>query len=129
MTDFDTFIRVAKAVSDPGRVKILKMLEQREMCACEIVAALNLAQPTVSKHLKQLTDAGLITSRKDGAWMHFRLAAEQQQAITKSIPPSSDIRLAMLAFLKSYLNDDAAVLALREQLPILSPEKLQCKKL
>jgi DNA-binding transcriptional ArsR family regulator len=64
----DEFIRVMKALSDPNRVKLLKMLQEREMCVCELQAALRLAQPTVSKHLKILEEAGLVNRKKDGLW-------------------------------------------------------------
>ena len=67
------FIQVMKALSDPGRVKVLKMLETREMCVCEIQATLGLAQPTISNHLKILENAGLVLSRKDGQWVNYRL--------------------------------------------------------
>ena len=70
-----TFIRVMKALSDPNRVKIMKMLEAKELCVCEITALLGLAQSTVSKHLKMLEDAGLVASWRDGAWVNYRLAA------------------------------------------------------
>lgn len=67
------FVNVMKALSDPGRVAIVMMLQQREMCACEIIPRLGLAQPTVSRHLKILVDAGLILGRKEGIWVHYRL--------------------------------------------------------
>ncbi len=67
------FIRVMKALSDPNRVKIMKMLEAKELCVCEITAILGLAQSTVSKHLKILEDAGLVDSRKEGAWVNYKL--------------------------------------------------------
>ncbi|MBU0728347.1 MAG: metalloregulator ArsR/SmtB family transcription factor [Proteobacteria bacterium] len=67
------FIRVMKALSDPNRVKIIKMLEGKELCVCEITAVLGLAQSTVSKHLKVLEDAELVDSSKDGAWVNYRL--------------------------------------------------------
>jgi hypothetical protein len=54
------FIRVMKAASDPTRVKILKILEKRTMCVCELQTALGAAQSTTSKHLKILEDAGLV---------------------------------------------------------------------
>ena len=56
------FIRVMKALSDPNRVKVVKMLQQKPMCVCEIQFALGLAQPTISKHLKVLENAGLIST-------------------------------------------------------------------
>ena len=60
------FIKVMKALSDPSRVKIIKMLQQRMLCVCEIQAALGLAQSTTSKHLKLLENAGRVLSSRDG---------------------------------------------------------------
>ena len=60
------FIKVTKALSDPTRVKILKMLQKKMLCVCEIQAALDRAQSTISKHLKILEDAGLISFEKMG---------------------------------------------------------------
>jgi len=71
-----TFIRVMKALSDPNRVKILKMLEAKKLCVCEITAVLGLAQSTVSKHLKILEDAGLIDSQKDGSWVNYEICTD-----------------------------------------------------
>ena len=68
------FLRVMKAVSDPSRVKILKMLQSRVMCVCEVHTALGTAQSTASKHLKILEDAGLISSFRDGTWVNYKLA-------------------------------------------------------
>ena len=51
------FIKVMKALSDPNRIKIIKILQHKMMCVCELRAALEIAQPTVSKHLKILEEA------------------------------------------------------------------------
>ena len=67
------FIKVMKALSDPNRVKLLKMLQTRMMCVCEVQAALGIAQPTVSKHLKLLEDAGLVSRKKEGLWVNYSL--------------------------------------------------------
>lgn len=67
-------IRVMKALTDPNRIRIMKMLELKEMCVCEIGAVLAIPQPTVSSHLKILENAELIASRKDGLWVNYRLA-------------------------------------------------------
>lgn len=67
------FILVAKALSDPNRVKILKILQNRTMCVCELQDVLGIAQPTVSKHLKQLEEAGLVASTKEGLWVNYRI--------------------------------------------------------
>lgn len=68
------FIKVMKALSDPNRVRIIKMLQSKVMCVCEIKTALGVAQPTASTHLKILEDAGLITHTKDGLWVNYVLA-------------------------------------------------------
>jgi ArsR family transcriptional regulator len=67
------FIKVMKALSDPNRVKLVKMLQKGEICVCKLQAALGIAQPTVSKHLKILEDAGLVSRRKEGLWAHYSL--------------------------------------------------------
>ena len=68
------FTRAMKALSDPGRVTVLKMLGAAgTLCNCQIHPALGLAQPTVSKHLKVLEDAGFIVGEKRGLWVHYRL--------------------------------------------------------
>ena len=67
------FIKVMKALRDPNRVKIVKMLQHGELCVCEIQEVLGTSQPTVSKHLKIMEEAGLLNSRKEGLWVHYRL--------------------------------------------------------
>ena len=108
------FIRVMKALSDPNRVKIIKMLEKKELCVCELTAALGLAQPTVSKHLKQLEDAELVVSRKDGPWVNYSLAIEED----------SPYAAAMLKQINKWLNDDKNVVDLILQLPAFDRERI-----
>jgi len=64
-------VKAMKALADPSRIKILKMLEHRELCVCEIHAALHLAQPTISKHLKILEEAGLVDKRKEAQFVIY----------------------------------------------------------
>ena len=68
------FIKVMKALSDPNRVRIIKMLQHKTMCVCEMKEALQIAQPSVSKHLKILEEAGLVSNRKDGQWVDYYLS-------------------------------------------------------
>ncbi|MFH7325097.1 ArsR/SmtB family transcription factor [Desulfurivibrio sp. C05AmB] len=68
------FTRVMKALSDPNRVTILKILARRHLCVCELTALLGLAQSTVSKHLRILEEAGLVAYEKDGPWINYYLA-------------------------------------------------------
>jgi len=63
-----------KALSDPNRVKILKLLQQRTMCVCEIYFVLAISQPAVSNHLKILGEANLVKSRKEGLWVNYSLS-------------------------------------------------------
>ncbi|GAB6908184.1 Transcriptional regulator, ArsR family [Desulfosarcina cetonica] len=93
------FLRVMKALSDPTRVKMLKILERRMMCVCELQTALGSAQSTASKHLKILEDAGLVASYKDGLWVNYTLADGRQSPFAASI----------LGNLRHWLNDDPEV--------------------
>ncbi len=70
-----------KALSDETRLKIVEMLSCGEMCACDILESFAISQPTLSYHMKILTDSGLINSRKDGSWMKYRISAEKAEAI------------------------------------------------
>ena len=70
----ETFETVAKAVADPSRTRILKLLDGGELCVCQITAVLDLAPGTVSKHLAALKTAGLLQQRRDGKWVYYRLA-------------------------------------------------------
>ena len=109
-------IKVMKGLSDPSRVKIVKMLQHRVMCVCEIQAALELAQPTVSKHLKVLEDAGLVSYRKDGLWVNYYLADGN----------ASPYAASLLGNLKHWLDDDPEVSGLIEKVPFLNRAEL-CK--
>lgn len=69
-------LEVAKALADENRVRILLFLQAGECCVCEIIEMLALAPSTVSRHLTVLHQAGLVASRKDGRWVHYRLPDE-----------------------------------------------------
>ena len=79
-----TSTNVFKALSDPNRIRIVKMLEQRELCVCEVREILDLSNSTVSKHLSILRDAGLITDSKDGKWVNYRLNDRSEFALVRS---------------------------------------------
>lgn len=68
------FMTITKALADENRVRILAALHRGELCVCQIIELLDLAPSTVSKHLAILKQARLIDARKDGRWMHYRLA-------------------------------------------------------
>ena len=66
--------RFFKALADETRLRILKLLEVREMCVCEVMVALDLTQPTASHHLGILENAGLVKNRKEGQWSFYSIA-------------------------------------------------------
>jgi ArsR family transcriptional regulator len=66
-------LTIFKALSDETRMRILKLLEQGELCVCDIVASLDMIQPKISFHLGVLKEAGLIKDRKQGKWIHYTL--------------------------------------------------------
>lgn len=111
------FIKVTKALSDPSRVKIIKMLQHRSMCVCEIQAALELAQPTISKHLKILEEAGLVTYRKSGLWVNYSLADGK----------SNPYAATLLGNLRHWLESDPEIIGMADKLPEISREQI-CRK-
>ncbi|MDR3645259.1 MAG: metalloregulator ArsR/SmtB family transcription factor [Clostridia bacterium] len=72
-----------KALSDETRLKIIDMLSCGELCACEILKSLNVTQPTLSYHMKILTECAVVNGRRDGAWMHYTLNSETVRHITE----------------------------------------------
>ena len=67
---------VFKALSDENRIRVLKLLHGGEKCACKLLEELNISQPTLSHHMKILCDAGIVTGRKEGKWMHYSICCE-----------------------------------------------------
>ena len=67
-----TLSAVAAALADPSRLRAAVYLADGELCACQLAAALGLAQSTVSRHMAVLERAGLVASRKEGRWVYFR---------------------------------------------------------
>lgn len=64
---------IFKALSEETRLRILKLLENGELCVCDITDALNMTQPNISFHLGMLKEAGLIKDKKEGRWMYYSL--------------------------------------------------------
>jgi len=67
--------RIHGALSDMNRLKILKLLGFREMCVCELTAALDMNQPNLSYHIKKLESAGLVRSEKRGKWVYYSISS------------------------------------------------------
>ena len=111
------FIKVMKALSDPNRVKLLKILQERALCVCEIRAVLGIAQPTVSKHLKVLEDAGLVKHEKDGLWVNYSLTDGRDSPYAASL----------LGNLKHWLAGDAEIRTMVANLSAIKREDI-CRR-
>lgn len=108
------FIRVMKALSDPNRVRIIKILEKKELCVCELRDLIGLAQSTVSKHLKVLEDAGLVDYRKESSWFIYRLSEGEE----------SEYARVMLKNLKDWLDDEPQLLEMAARLSQVDRERI-----
>ncbi len=108
------FIKVMKALSDPNRIKIIKLLQRKVLCVCEMHEALGLAQSTVSKHLKILEEAEFITYKKDGLWVNYRLSDGANNPYAASL----------IGNLRHWLEDDPDVAALVKRLPEINRETI-----
>lgn len=100
------FIRLMKALSDPNRVRALKLLEKGELCVCEVQKTLGLAQSTVSRHMKLLEDAGLVKRRRQGGWIFYSLSDGRESVYAQT----------MLKELSSWLNDDEELIRMHRQM-------------
>lgn len=111
----ETFETVAKAVADPSRVRILKLLEGGELCVCQITTVLGLATATISKHLAALKVAGLLQQRRDGKWVYYRLA---ERGLNPYAP-------SFLGMVRSSLADDPTVAGDRRLLTMVNQVPVQ----
>ncbi len=98
-------LKVFKALGDRNRLRIMKMLEVKAMCVCEITHVLNLAPSTVSKHLSLLHEADLIEDRKERKWVNYSLPGKGR------IPLVSE----MLKLIRISLEDDSQIQADRKK--------------
>ena len=91
----DKIIEILKAVSDPTRLRIFMSLYYKELCGCQIVALIELAPSTVSKHISILKHAGLVNSRKDGRWIYYSINKNAGNIINNRL---TDMLNSMLAY-------------------------------
>jgi ArsR family transcriptional regulator len=111
------FIKVMKALSDPNRVKIVKMLQHKLMCVCEIQEALRISQSSVSKHLRILEEAGLVDFKKDGLWVNYYLTDGMKSPYASSV----------MGNLRHWLEDEPVITELIKKLPHIRREEI-CKR-
>lgn len=90
--DFEESYKIIKALSDVNRMMILHTLTSGEKCACKILADFNIKQPTLSHHMKILTECGLVSSRKEGKWMHYSLNVDKIEQFQTFITDLTSIK-------------------------------------
>ena len=108
--------KLLKALADKNRLRIVKLLETRKMCVCELAFVLGITQPSVSRHLKKLTAAGVIGSEQDRFWTNYYLRDNNK---------SLNI---LLSCLKKGLNSDSQIKEDLVKLKKVNRTKLCCRK-
>ena len=73
-------VRLFAALADPTRLRLLNLMAGREVCVCYFVEILKLGQPKISRHLAYLRSAGIVSARREGKWMHYRIQLPEDQA-------------------------------------------------
>lgn len=82
---FGEYAVIFKTLGDETRLKILTMLTKGKTCACKILEEFNFTQPTLSYHMKQLTDSGLVIFKKEGKWVHYAINKERMDLLKEFI--------------------------------------------
>jgi len=108
-----TIADLFQAAADDNRLRLLKCLQVRPACVCELVQATGLPQPRISRHLRVLRDAGLVCDCRDAQWVQYCLVRPQQSSAEE----------AVLSLIASLLEDDEQVLADRRRLADASREQ------
>jgi len=107
-------LNIFKALSDETRLRILKLLEGGELCICKIMDVVDMKQSRISRHMGILKNAGLVTDRRDGKWVHYSL----------NLRPENFCCEEMISFLAACLKDYDLVLQDQKKLQkLLEREK------
>ncbi len=80
MTGYAEKVKVFKALSDERRLRILEILRDGEKCACVLIDVLEMPQSSLSYHMKILCDSGIVESREEGKWTHYRISRRGSEA-------------------------------------------------
>ncbi len=74
ISTYDNYTKVFKALCDEQRLRILELLRDGEKCACVLLEQLDIGQSGLSYHMKKLVDSGVVESRQDGKWTHYKIS-------------------------------------------------------
>ena len=112
----DEKTKIFKALSDQNRLRILKALQTKVLCVCEIRELLQLANSTVSQHLKILKEAGFIAEQKDGKWVNYKI----------NLNPTDERVIAILTSLDFWISDEVAIIKDKKKIKYLNRNVICC---
>lgn len=107
-------VKVFKALANENRIRILKMLEEKIMCVCEIREVLGVSQPSVSRHLNILKDVGLVNEIQEGIWINYQLSKFSQNKYSS----------IMLKHLEKWINQDEKVIKDKDEAKIINKKEV-----
>ena len=96
--DAEDLASLFKALADPGRLRVLSFIAAQsdgEACVCHVTEPMGLSQPTVSHHLKVLTEANLLERERRGTWIYYRLRLERLAELCDALMPPKRLASAM----------------------------------
>ena len=102
------YARLFKALSDPNRLMIVDMLSCGELCACLILEKFNITQPTLSHHMKNLCDCGLVIGRKEGKWIYYSLNEKIVQEFKSILVDVTSCKEGCFCFEAAFCEGDCA---------------------
>jgi len=101
-------VRLFAALADPTRLRLLNLMRGREVCVCYFVEILQQSQPKISRHLAYLRNAGVVSARREGKWMHYRMempadagAASILQEVLEALEDDAEMRADALRLNKA----------------------------
>ena len=107
--------KILKILGDKNRLRILKLLEKKKMCVCELAAVLGITQPSVSRHLRKLKMLNLIGEEQDSLWSNYYLRR-----------PVHIYSQKIMGQIRQWLNDDEVVLTDRRKAGKIHRTKICC---
>lgn len=112
-------INIFKALSDETRLRMMKLLQKRELCVCEITQAMDISQTRASRNLGILRNAGLVSGRREGLWVHYSINKEKANEYHREIEAS----------LKKWLDNEECIKEDRKKLKsAVKLGRLPCRK-
>ncbi len=109
-------VKIFKSLSDPNRIRIMKMLQGKTLCVCEITEVLKLANSTVSSHLSNLKESGLIIEKKEGKWINYNINPN----------PDSPVLASIIAMMNFWFEDSKDIANDRKKICCVDRNKI-CK--